>query len=260
MGNIHRGGLTQPRAKSWGCSRKGSFVVVSTMRFDIITTFPRIFDSYLGESILARAQEKKLVSIRSHNLRDFTRDKHKKVDDKPYGGGAGMVLSAEPILKTVEAVMKKTKSGEAKIIILSAKGRQFNQKMAYDWAKKYSQIIFVSGRYEGIDERVRAALRAEEISIGPYVLTDGDVAAMVIISAVARLIPGVIRLESLAEESHWNLLLKKEAGARSGKGLEYPHYTRPEVLHYRNKKYRVPAVLLSGDHKKIAEWRARHQK
>ncbi len=234
--------------------------MVSTMRFDIITTFPRIFDSYLGESILKRAQEKKLVSIRSHNLRDFTRDKHKKVDDKPYGGGAGMVLSAEPILKTVEAVMKKTKSGEAKIIILSAKGRQFNQKMAYDWAKKYNRIIFVSGRYEGIDERVKTALRAEEISIGPYVLTDGDVAAMAIISAVARLIPGVIRLESLVEESHWNLLLKKEAGARVGKGLEYPHYTRPEVLHYKNKKYRVPKILLSGDHRKIAEWRARRQK
>ena len=235
---------------------------IVNMRFDIITTFPDIFDSYLGESILKRAQEKKLVSIRSHNLRDFTRDKHKKVDDKPYGGGAGMVLSVEPILRAVDFITKRqaTSDKRQKIVILSAKGKQFNQKMAYDWVKKYGRIIFVSGRYEGIDERVGTALRAEEISIGPYVLTDGDVAAMAIISAVARLIPGVIRLESLAEESHWNLLLKKEAGARSGKGLEYPHYTRPEVLHYKNKKYRVPKILLSGDHKKIEEWRARHQK
>lgn len=228
------------------------------MRFDIIAIFPHIFDSYFGASILKRAQEKKIIDIRVHNLRDFSRDKHKKVDDKPYGGGAGMVLMAEPILKTVEFVSKKIKEKKTKIVVLSAKGKQFNQKIAYEWAKKYQQIIFVSGRYEGIDERVVKALRAEEISIGPYVLTDGDVAAMVIISAVARLIPGVIKLESLQEESHGNMLLKKEAATPAGKGLEYPHYTRPDVLQYQGKKYRVPAVLMSGDHKKIAEWRRRH--
>ncbi len=231
------------------------------MHFDIITIFPRIFDSYLNESILKRAREKKLVDVRVHNLRDFSTDKkHKKVDDKPYGGGAGMVLMAEPILRAVNDCDKRqaTSDKRRKIVVLSAKGKQFDQKMTYSWSKKYNRIIFITGRYEGIDERVVKALHAEEISIGPYVLTDGDVAAIVIISAVSRLIPGVIKLESLKEESHWNLLLKKEA-ASSGKGLEYPHYTRPESLIYKGKKYRVPKALLSGDHKKISEWRKKHR-
>lgn len=237
------------------------------MRFDVITIFPRIFDSYFGESVLKRAEERKLITVRTHDLRDFSADKkHKKVDDKPYGGGAGMVLAAEPILRAVNSIFggvssensSEKRERKSKIILLSAKGKQFNQKTAYDWAKKYDRIIFVSGRYEGIDERVVKVLRAEEISIGPYVLTDGDVAAMVIVSAVARLIPDVIKLESLQEESHWNALLKKEAAAAAGKGLEYPHYTRPDVLHYKGKKYRVPGVLMSGNHKKIAEWRRRN--
>lgn len=232
------------------------------MRFDIITVFPRIFDSYLGESILKRAREKKIIDIRAHNLRDFTRAKHKKVDDRPYGGGAGMVLAAEPILRAVDSIFGGVTSEKykrkSKIILLSAKGKPFNQKMAYEWAKKCDRITLISGRYEGIDERVKTVLHAEEVSIGPYVLTDGDVAAMVMISSVARLIPGVIRLESLQEESHWNMLLKKEAASPQDKGLEYPHYTRPDVLHYHGKKYRVPRVLMSGDHKKIEEWRGRH--
>lgn len=225
------------------------------MKFDIITIFPRIFDSYFNESILGRAQERKLISIKTHNVRDFAEGKHKKVDDRPFGGGAGMVFMAEPILKTVESITKKApKKEQRKIVILSAKGKQFNQKMAYDWAKKYERIIFISGRYEGIDERVKTALRTEEVSMGPYVLTDGDVAVMAIVSAVARLLPGVIRLESLAEESHFNLLKKQEANA-GGRGLEYPHYTRPEILTWKKKTYRVPKVLRSGDHKKIEEWR-----
>lgn len=231
------------------------------MRFDAITIFPKIFDSYLDESILKRARAKRHVDIRVHNLRDFSRDKkHKKVDDKPYGGGAGMVLMAEPVLRAAHSVFGGVSSGKRKrlkIVILSAKGRQFNQQLASDWAKKYDRMVLISGRYEGIDERVKMALRAEEISIGPYVLTDGDVAAMVVISAVSRLLPGVIKLESLAEESHWNLLSKKEARA-AGRGLEYPHYTRPEALRYRGKKYTVPKILLSGNHKKIAEWRKKH--
>ena len=124
--------------------------------------------------------------------------------------------------------------------------------MVYDWVKKFNQLVLISGRYEGIDERVKTALKAEEISIGPYVLTDGEVASMAVISAVARLMPGVIKLESLKEESHWNLLTKSEV---AGKGLEYPHYTRPEALTYKGRKYRVPKVLLSGNHKKIEAWR-----
>lgn len=230
------------------------------MRFDIITSFPHIFDSYFAESILGRAQERKLVSIQAHNLRDFAHDKHKTLDDKPYGGGVGMVLKAGPILAAVESVLKRKKNNEkVKIIILSAKGKQFTQRIAYDWAKKYDEIVMISGRYEGIDERVKKILKADEISIGPYVLTDGDAAAMAIVSAVARLVPGVIRLESLSEESHWNMLLKEERRIQDVAGLEYPHYTRPEVLEYKKKNYRVPKVLLSGSHKNIAAWRDAHR-
>lgn len=214
------------------------------LRFDIITIFPKIFDSYINESVIKRAQEKKLIKIKVHNARAFAKDRHRTTDDRPYGGGAGMVQMAEPISRTWASVPKKRNS---KTIILSAKGRQFNQNLAQKWSK-LDQLILISGRYEGIDERVRLALKAEEISLGPYVLTDGDVAAQAIISAVTRLIPGVIKFESLKEESDF----KKE--------LEYPHYTRPEVLIYKGKKYRVPKVLLSGNHKKIAEWRKRHQK
>ena len=244
------------------------------MRFDIVTIFPEAFESYLSVSILKRAQAKKLISVHFHNPRDFSDNKYKSVDDKPYGGGAGMVMRAEPILKAVSALRKfknpassaswrisaGRQKSKCKIIVLSAKGKQFNQKLAYDWSKKYDQLILISGRYEGVDERVQLALKAEEVSIGPYVLTDGEVASMVVISAVSRLIPGVIRLESLAEESHWNLLLKKEKDASRGTGLEYPHYTRPEMLVYKGKKLRVPGVLISGDHKKISAWRRSHRK
>lgn len=234
------------------------------MRFDFITIFPNIFDSYLGESILKRAVQKKLVSFHAHDLRKWTTDKHRTVDDKPYGGGAGMVLMAGPILKAVDAVRGKVVGKKSKVIVFSAKGAQFNQKMAHEWAKKYDRLIFISGRYEGIDERVITALRAEEISIGPYVLTDGDIAAMVVASAVSRLIPGVLgKAESLLEES-FSFGKSQIANRKSTKRLaigavrlarEYPHYSRPEVLVYKGKKYRVPKVLLSGDHKKIAAWR-----
>ncbi len=239
------------------------------MQFDIITIFPKIFSAkggsasggdsygYFNNSIIKRAQKNKKIKINIINLRDFTNDKHNTVDEKPYGGGAGMVLMAEPVIKAVNHIKKIKKT---KIVVFSAKGKQFNQKIAYNWAKKYDQIIFINGRYEGIDERIKKILKADEISIGPYVLTDGDVAAMVVISAVSRLIPGVIRLESLEEESHWNLLLKKEKKIPEGKGLEYPHYTRPEVIKYKNKKYAVPKILLSGNHKKIENWRKQHQK
>ena len=229
------------------------------MKFDIITIFPKIFDSYFNESIIKRAKEKKLVQIKIHNLRDFTRDKHKKVDDRPYGGGAGMVLMVEPILRAVDLITKnkklrtKTKNQQlkTKIVLFSAKGKQFNQKMAYDWALKFDNIILISGRYEGIDERVKKILKAEEISIGPYVLTDGDAPAMVVTSAITRLIHGVINWESLGEESYFNKFVKKE----SKESLEYPHYTRPEALLWRGKKYRVPRVLLSGNHRGIRVWR-----
>src|SRR3989344_4219710 len=204
------------------------------MRFDIITVFPEAIELYLNTSILKRACERKLISVRLHGLRKWGLGKHHHLDDRPYGGGAGMVLAAEPILRAVKSLKLKVKNHGAKIIILSARGQQFNQKIASDWAGRYDRLILISGRYEGIDERVKRILKAEEVSIGPYVLTDGDAAAMVIVSAISRLIPGVIRLESLQEESHWNLLLKGEA---RGRGLEYPHYTRPEVLRWKKRGY-----------------------
>jgi len=223
------------------------------MQFDIITIFPNIFDSYLNESILGRAQKNKLIEVNTHNLRDQTTDNHKTVDDTPYGGGAGMVMMAEPILKAVDKInppsprLRRT-SRKSKVIVFSAKGKQFNQKMAYDWSKNLDQIIMICGRYEGIDERVVEALDAEEISIGPYVLTDGEIPAMAVISAVSRLVPGVIKLESLEEESHWNSITTKEE-------KEYPHYTRPEIFEYNGKKYSVPDILLSGNHAEIKKWR-----
>ncbi len=238
------------------------------MRFHIITIFPGIFNSYLSESIIGRAIKNKILSVNFYNPRDYVKgnkSNYKPVDGKPYGGGAGMVLQAEPILKAFAKVEKQIspteqdkKTKKTKVIIFSAKGKPFNQKIAYDWAQKYKEIVFITGRYEGIDERVKLALKAEEISIGPYVLTDGDIVAMAVFSSVVRLIPGVIRLESLQEESNFNLLLKKEKDSKVGEnGLEYPHYTRPEVLEYKGKKYKVPKVLLSGNHKNIEEWRKR---
>lgn len=231
---------------------------MSRIKFDIITIFPKIFDSYFNESIIKRAKEKKLIEISAHNIRDYSVNRHNKVDDKPYGGGAGMIMSAEPILKCAEAVLKKAKK-PVKIILLSAKGKMFNQRMAYNLSKRYKNIILIAGRYEGIDERVKLALKAEEISIGPYVLTDGEVPAMAIVSAVTRLVPNVINWDSLLDESYFRKVIKKEAKGK-GKELEYPHYTRPEVLEWKNKKYKVPTVLFSGDHKKIEVWRNKLRK
>lgn len=218
------------------------------MKFDIVTIFPEAYDSYLNTSILARAQAKNIIDVNTHSLRNFGLDKRGTVDDRPYGGGAGMVLRPEPILRAVDSIKKLKKS---KVILFSAKGKPFNQKMAMDFSKKYNQLIFVCGRYEGVDERVAKILKAQEVSVGPYVLTDGDIAAMTVISAVSRLLPGAIRLESLAEESHWNLQLEDEQKG----ALEYPHYTRPEVLKWKSKNYKVPKVLLSGHHAKVSEWR-----
>ena len=206
------------------------------------------------ESIIKRARTLKLVDIKTHDIRAFAENKHKKIDDRPYGGGAGMVLMADSIVRAVESVKKQKKS---KIIILSPKGKQFTQKMAYDWSRQYSQLILISGRYEGIDERAKKILRAEEVSIGPYVMTDGDVGVMAIVSAVTRLIPNVINFNSLQDESFFRKVIKDEA--ETGE-LEYPHQTRPGLFECKGKKYRVPKVLLSGDHKKVKEWRRKTRK
>ncbi len=235
------------------------------LQFDVLTLFPNLIETYASTSILKRAQEKGVVKVVAHQIRDFATDKHHTTDETPYGGGAGMVLMAAPILRGVEHIQKKNKraSKKRKIIILSAKGKPFTQKLAIEYATKYEHLVLVAGRYEGIDERVLEILsasggKADEISVGPYVLTDGDVGAMIVVSAVARLIPGAIRLESLAEESHWNKVLKEERESKTL--LEYPHYTRPEVITWKGKKYRVPKVLLSGHHKDIDTWRTKQRR
>jgi len=218
------------------------------MTFNIITIFPEIFDSYFKESIIKRAQEKKLINIKVDDLRQWTADKHKTVDDTPYGGGAGMVMKAEPIIHAIKNIKKKTKSKNIKIILLSAKGKKWNQQTA----KKFSRlnnIILICGRYEGVDERVNKFID-EEISIGDYVLTGGEIGALVIIDSVSRLLPGVLgNIESCKDESHSTFGI-----------LEYPQYTRPEAFRVDGKNYRVPKILLSGNHQKIKEWREKHSK
>lgn len=219
------------------------------MKFEVITIFPDLFKGFIGESLLARAQKKKLIKINLHNLRKWTDDKHKTVDDRPYGGGAGMVLKVEPIFKAVKTL--KSKKGKTRVILLSAKGKTFDQKKAQQLSK-YDQLIFICGRYEGVDERVAKYVADEEISIGNYVLFGGEVPAMVIVEVVSRLIPGVVaKEESVKNESFSD---------KESKEKEYPQYTRPEVFIVNKKKLNVPPVLLSGNHKKIAEWRRKNSK
>lgn len=221
-----------------------------SIRFDIITIFPDLFQGFVSESLLARAQKKKLIKINLHNLRKWTDDKHKTVDGRPYGGGAGMLLKIEPIFRAVKSLSSyKVHKVKTRVILLSAKGKTFTQKDARRLAK-YDQIVFICGRYEGVDERVAKYVADEEISIGNYVLFGGEVPAMVIIETISRLIPGVVaKEESIKNESFTKNTAK-----------EHPHYTRPEVFVLSGKKLKVPLVLLSGDHKKIEEWRAKNSK
>lgn len=213
------------------------------MRIDILTLFPQMFESPFASGILKRAIDRKLIRLNLHNIRNYTHDRHRTVDDYPYGGGPGMVLKPEPIFEAVEAVksdiFKQEGVSTLPIILLSPQGRPFNQRIAQELSG-YSHLMLLCGHYEGIDERVREHLATDEISIGDYVLTGGELAAMVIIDAVVRVLPGVLGSEeSSHEESHANGL------------LEYPQYTRPEV--YRG--WSVPEVLLSGNHAQIAKWR-----
>ncbi len=218
------------------------------MKFDIITIFPQIFDSYFSESIIKRAQDKKIIKIKNHNLRDYTNDKHKTVDDTIYGGGAGMLLKVEPIYKAIKKIAKKKRTAGQKIILLSAQGKKWDQSLA----KKYSKlknITFICGRYEGVDERVKQFID-EEISVGDYVLTGGELGAMIIIDSITRLLPGVLgNSESLEDESH------NEAGI-----LEYPQYTKPAEFKVGKKRYLVPETLVSGNHRLIQEWKEKYTK
>ena len=205
------------------------------MRIDILTLFPKICEGALAESMMKRAQEKGLATLRVHNLRDWSTDKHLTADDAPYGGGQGMVMKCEPIFAAVEAL----RTPEARVILMTPAGRPFKQAMAAEYAKA-QHLILLCGHYEGIDQRVIDALVDDELSIGDYVLTNGAIAAVVVTDAIVRLIPGVLGDEASAAEDSFSDGL-----------LEYPHYTRP--LEFRGA--RVPDVLMSGHHGEIAKWR-----
>ena len=251
------------------------------MQFNVITIFPDLIFQYCHESILKRAQENMLIAVRALDLRDFTTDRHQKVDDTPYGGGAGMVMKPEPIYRVLErlgalrtdfsnqtsAISKKSKTKKSRspksevrklTVLLSPRGRQFDQRLAEEWSG-LDEMIFVCVRYEGVDQRVVDHMVDEEISVGPYVLAGGELGALVIIEAVARLIPGVLgNEESLREETHsltvlqsYSLTDRSSVRPSTVDQVEYPHYTKPADF----KGWKVPDVLLSGDHKKIEEWR-----
>lgn len=220
------------------------------MTFHIITIFPNMFDSYLSESILARAIKEKKIKVKFYNPRDFVRGKLRKVwpdgnvsskiDDKPYGGGPGMVMIADPIIRAWEKASKNLK--KPKTIIFSPGGKKLDTTFAKNSVKKYTDLILICGRYEGIDARVKKITKAEDLSIGDYVLTGGEIPAMIVIDTMSRQIEGVLgKIESLEE----NRVSSSEM------------YTRPEIYEYKNKKYKVPKVMISGDHKKIEEYKAK---
>ncbi len=223
------------------------------MHYHIITLFPKAFDSYLGESILKRAIEGKKIKVSFYNPRDFVVNKWKRVDRPPYGGGPGLVIEAEPVAKAIEAALKRSrpkgsrildaKSVGTKIIFLSPRGKAFTNVYAGKTAKKYQHIIIICGRYEGIDARVKKIFKMEEVSVGPFVLTGGELPAMLMIDVISRQVEGVLGNFDSIEES------------RVSTGEVY---TRPEVLKYKGKNYRVPKILLSGHKAKIEEWKKKN--
>jgi len=213
------------------------------MQFEVFTLLPDVFPPYLESSILQRARQRGLVSVNVHNIRDYTHDRHHVTDDTPYGGGGGMVMKPEPVFKAVESVMgldaHRTRPQHAPIIMLTPQGRVFNQSIAEEYSR-HERVALLCGRYEGMDERIREHLVTDEISIGDYVLTGGELPALIVIDAVTRLIPGVLGdPDGAIDDSHASGL------------LEYPHYTRPPDF----RSWKVPEILLSGDHAKIDQWR-----
>ena len=209
------------------------------MRFHIMTLFPEIFNSYMDESIMKRAVEKGIIEVHIYNIRDFSNNKHKKVDDYPFGGGAGMVMTPQPIYDTYKHIITTHNINNPSVIYLTPKGKVYNQSMAKQMSLK-EDIILLCGHYEGIDERIIDLIVTDEISIGDYVLTGGVLPALIMIDSISRLIPGVLNQEESFEEESFKDNL-----------LEYPHYTRPRDF----EGLKVPEVLLSGNHKKIDEWR-----
>jgi tRNA (guanine37-N1)-methyltransferase len=235
------------------------------MKFHIITIFPCIFESYFGESIIKRARGKKIIEINPINLRDFTKDKHKTVDDTPFGGGAGMILKIEPIFEAVKFIKSHSKPDpsikeKSRVILFSAKGKKYTQEDAKRLSK-YDELIFICGRYEGVDERVAENIADEEISIGDYVLTGGEIPAMILVDSISRLLPGALGNPGSLEEESFNQKIKNSKFKIKNPVLEYPQYTRPEVFFAKGESdlgennWKVPKVLLSGNHKEIEKWR-----
>lgn len=215
------------------------------MHFHVVTIFPDSLRSYLDSSMIFAAQKKKKIKVSVYDPRDYTLDKHKKVDHRPYGGGPGMVMTAQPILDAVDAATKRIARNskhltKTRILILSPRGEQFTNGIAKTYAKKYDHLILIAGHYEGIDARVKKITKAQEISVGPYVLTGGELPALVIVDAVTRHVPGVLGDPESLEE-------KRVASSEV--------YTRPEIFTYKGKNYKIPTVLKSGDHAKIEAWR-----
>lgn len=235
------------------------FTTMKPLHFHIITLFPEAIKAYLESSILGRAQKRKLIGVSLYQLRDFNKDKRKRVDDRPYAGGPGMVLRAEPVVVAVESIVKKIKNKNSardiKVMLFGASGKQFTNAQAISIAKRQKHIILIAGRYEGVDARVKKILRAdlstkafalaEEISVGPYILTGGELPAALLVDAITRHIPGVLGKDESVEERR----------------VSSPEvYTRPEVLRHKGKTYRVPRVLLSGNHKDIEKWKTKRIK
>ncbi len=213
------------------------------MKFDIITIFPEIFKSYFGESLIKKAQERDLIEINIHDLRDYSQKNSKSVDGRPYGGGRGMVMRVGPIHRAVEDIRDEDKN--SKVVFFSPRGKEYSQKKATEFSK-LDQIIMICGRYEGVDERVNDHIADESVSIGDYILIGGEIPAMVLVESVSRLIPGVIGAQ--------NEGFLEERMIDEGM-VEYPQYSRPEIFEAGDEKWKVPKVLLSGHHKKIKKWK-----
>ena len=213
------------------------------MQFDVFTLLPEVFPPYLESSILLKARQRGLIDVRLHNIRDYTHDKHHVTDDTPYGGGGGMVMKPEPVFEAVESILgpiaDRAQPPVVPVILMTPQGRVFTQRVAEELSR-YEQIALLCGRYEGVDERIREHLITDEISVGDYVLTGGELPALMVIDAVSRLVPGVLGDPTGAEDDSHSMGL-----------LEYPHYTRPPEF----RGWKVPDILLSGDHAKIDKWR-----
>ena len=217
------------------------------MTFHILTIFPKLFEPYLNESIIGRGVKNGKIKTKIYDLREFAAGKHNKVDDKAYGGGPGMVIGVEPLAKALGKILKGKSKNKTLVVLTAPAGKEFSNKLASAWSKKYEHLILIAGRYEGFDERIKSVIKKgmgfsmQEISIGPYVLTGGEMPALIMVDAVARQIPGILGKSESLEEGRY--------------GIGMPVYTRPEIFKFKSKKYQVPRVLLSGDHARIDKWR-----